>query len=89
MGRAGSEGLALRDGAGGVGDPGEEQEHSLIGTFGLTVKLGSATLEILVLNGAQIDKRVLVEPPRGGNAQPLLGRRVSPSLAEFTIREPD
>ena len=59
-----------------------------IGTFGLTVKLGSATFEFLFSTVPKSTKSI-GGAPEGRQCAPLLGRRVSPSLAEFTVVEPD
>ena len=60
----------------------------IIGTFGLTVKLGSATFEFLFSTVPKSTKSI-GGAPEGRQCAPLLGRRVSPSLAEFTVVEPD
>ena len=60
----------------------------IIGTFGLTVKLGSATFEFLFSTVPKSTKSI-GGAPEGRQCAPLLGRRVSPSLAELTVVEPD
>ena len=71
--------------AGGVGDL---AVAGIIGTFGLTVKLGSATFEFL-FSMLPKSTNTIGGAPEGRQCAPLLGRRVSPSLAEFTVVEPD
>ena len=75
-------------GTGGVGDPRANKIAVTIGTFGLTVKLGSATFEFLFSTVPKSTKSI-GGAPEGRQCAPLLGRRVSPSLAEFTVVEPD
>ena len=60
----------------------------IIGTFGLTVKLGSATFEFLFSTLPKSTNSYWWSP-EGRRCAPLLGRRVSPSLAELTVVEPD
>ena len=99
-GRAGSETCAQQHGTGGVGGPrptrwyGRGRRSSrnkiagIIGTFGLTVKLGSAIFEFLFSTVPKSTKSI-GGAPEGRQWAPLLGRRVSPSVAEFTVVEPD
>jgi hypothetical protein len=60
----------------------------IIGTFGLIVKLGSATFEFLFSTVPKSTKSI-GGAPEGRQCAPSLGRRVSPSLAELTVVEPD
>ncbi len=67
---------------------GSRRSAGIIGTFGLTVKLGSATFEFLFSTVPKSTKSI-GGAPEGRQCAPSLGRRVSPSLAELTVAGPD
>ena len=86
MGRAGSTRAQRWDGRGRRSS--RDKIAVTTGTFGLTVKLGSATFEFLFSTVPKSTKSI-GGAPEGRQCAPLLGRRVSPSLAELTVVEPD